>query len=83
MHRIFLSFLKCSYAVDYCCQWDWAGFPILNMPEDVMTYRKILFRGKPTVVIETGVAWGAVPRCWPPLCPYMSRTAKSLELTST
>lgn len=83
LHRISLSFLKGSYAVDYCYQWDWAGFPILNMPEDVMTDQEILFRCKPTVVIETGVAWGGVSRWWPPLCPCTSRTAKSWELTST
>lgn len=58
LQRASLAFLKESYQFDYCYQWDWAGFPILNMPEDVMAYQEILFRGKPTVVIETGVAWG-------------------------
>jgi len=53
-----LGFLKNSYQFDYCYQWDWAGFPILNMPEDIVAYQEILFRCKPTVVIETGVAWG-------------------------
>ncbi len=58
LHRTSLSFLKESYQFDYCYQWDWAGFPILNMPEDIVAYQEILFRCKPTVVIETGVAWG-------------------------
>ena len=53
-----LDFLKKSYQFDYCYQWNWAGFPILNMPEDIVAYQEILFRCKPTVVIETGVAWG-------------------------
>jgi len=53
-----LNFLKKSYQFDYCYQWDWAGFPILNMPEDIVAFQEILFRCKPTVIIETGVAWG-------------------------
>ena len=53
-----LAFLRNSYEFDYCYQWDWAGFPILQMPEDIVAYQEILFRCRPTVVIETGVAWG-------------------------
>ena len=58
LESLSLDFLKKSYQFDYCYQWDWAGFPILNMPEDIVAYQEILFRCKPTVVIETGVAWG-------------------------
>ena len=52
------TFLKASYRVDYCYQWDWAGLPILQMPEDILTYQEIMFRCKPSFVLETGVAWG-------------------------
>ncbi len=58
LRSLSLDFLKKSYQFDYCYQWNWAGFPILNMPEDIVAYQEILFRCKPTVVIETGVAWG-------------------------
>lgn len=51
-------FVKESYRVDYCYQWEWAGFTILQMPEDIVTYQEIMFRTKPSLVIETGVAWG-------------------------
>jgi cephalosporin hydroxylase len=53
-----LRFLSHSYEFDYCYQWNWAGFPILQMPEDIVALQEILFSCKPTVVIETGVAWG-------------------------
>jgi len=52
------TFLRESYVSDYCYQWDWAGFPILQMPEDIQTYQEIIFKTKPSVIIETGVAWG-------------------------
>lgn len=53
-----LDFLKGSYREDYCYQWDWLGFPILQMPEDIVAYQEILYRAQPTLVVETGVAWG-------------------------
>ncbi len=52
------TFLRESYSSDYCYQWDWAGFPILQMPEDIVAYQELMFRCKPSVVVETGVAWG-------------------------
>lgn len=52
------SFLRESYLSDYCYQWDWAGFPILQMPEDIVTIQEVIFRTKPSLIIETGVAWG-------------------------
>ena len=58
LHETSLAFLKKSYEFDYCYLWNWAGFPILNMPEDIVAFQEIIFRCKPTVIIETGVAWG-------------------------
>lgn len=58
LKRIGQEFLKSSYKKDYCYQWDWLGFPILQMPEDIVVLQEILFRCKPSLVIEAGVAWG-------------------------
>ena len=53
-----LNFLTHSYEFDYCYLWDWAGMPILQMPEDIVACQEILMSCRPNVVIETGVAWG-------------------------
>jgi len=53
-----LAFLKDSYSFDYAYQWNWMGFPIIQMPEDIVACQEIMLACKPTVVIETGVAWG-------------------------
>jgi cephalosporin hydroxylase len=58
LHDVACEFLQRSYRRDYCYQWDWLGFPTLNMPEDIVAIQEIMFRNKPTVVVETGVAWG-------------------------
>jgi len=41
--------------------WDttrWLGAPCLKSPHDVWVYQEILFETRPTLVIETGTAWG-------------------------
>ena len=52
------DFVRASYRHDYCYMWDWLGLPILQMPEDIVALQEILFRCRPSVFIETGVAWG-------------------------
>lgn len=47
-----------SYRRNYAYQWTWLGLPIIQMPEDAMITQEIIWRAKPTVIIETGVAWG-------------------------
>ena len=42
----------------YAYQWTWCDLPILQMPQDVLATQDVIYRCRPTVVIETGVAWG-------------------------
>jgi cephalosporin hydroxylase len=42
----------------YAYQWTWCDLPILQLPQDVLATQDIIFRCRPTVIIETGVAWG-------------------------
>jgi len=58
LEKLSKEFLAASYQRDYCYQWDWAGFPLLQMPEDIVAYQEIVLGCKPTVIIESGVAWG-------------------------
>ena len=45
---------KCGYAY----QWSWCDLPILQLPQDVIATQEIIFKCKPSVIIETGIAWG-------------------------
>jgi cephalosporin hydroxylase len=41
--------------------WDrtaWMGAPCLKSPHDVWVYQEILFETRPTLIVETGTAWG-------------------------
>lgn len=42
----------------YAYQWTWCGLPIIQMPQDVLAVQQIMWQRRPSVVIETGVAWG-------------------------
>ncbi len=42
----------------YSYMWEWLGLPIIQMPTDVVLAQEIIWRTKPDVIIETGVARG-------------------------
>ena len=42
----------------YAYQWKWCGLPIIQMPQDVVAVQQIMWQCRPSVVVETGVAWG-------------------------
>ena len=43
---------------NYSYLWSWLGLPIIQWPADIMATQEILWRVKPDIVIETGVARG-------------------------
>jgi cephalosporin hydroxylase len=42
----------------YSYLWTWLGVPIIQMPADIVALQEVVWRRKPDVVIETGVARG-------------------------
>ena len=43
---------------DYSYLWTWLGAPIIQMPADVMATQEVIWRTRPDVIVETGVARG-------------------------
>ncbi|MEM0923985.1 MAG: CmcI family methyltransferase [Pseudomonadota bacterium] len=43
---------------EYSYLWSWMGVPIIQMPADVMATQEVIWRTRPDVIIETGVARG-------------------------
>ena len=39
-------------------QWTWLGVPIIQMPPDIVATQEIIWKTKPQIIIETGVARG-------------------------
>src|SRR5258708_21775501 len=43
---------RCSY------NFDWLGRPIIQLPQDIVAMQELIWRVKPDLVVETGVARG-------------------------
>lgn len=39
-------------------QWNWLDLPIIQMTEDIMAAQELIWKVKPDVIVETGIAWG-------------------------
>ncbi len=52
------DFLVHSYKHNYGYQWTWLDLPIIQMPQDIVITQELIWKNRPTVIIETGVAWG-------------------------
>src|SRR5438270_13868169 len=43
---------------DYSYQWTWLGLPIIQLPQDILATQEIVWKTRPQVIVETGVARG-------------------------
>ncbi len=42
----------------YAYNWSWLGRPAIQFPQDLMALQEIIWRTKPEVIVETGIAHG-------------------------
>ena len=52
------EWLVASVEAKYSYHFEWMGIPIIQYPQDMVAMQEILWRVKPDIVIETGVAHG-------------------------
>jgi cephalosporin hydroxylase len=52
------AWLRAGWDTKYVYSFAWMGRPIIQLPEDVLRIQEVLYRVKPDVVVETGVAHG-------------------------
>lgn len=52
------QWLKVGWNQKYPYTFSWMGRPIIQLPEDMIRTQEVIYRVKPDVVIETGVAHG-------------------------
>ncbi|MBA3632982.1 MAG: class I SAM-dependent methyltransferase [Acidobacteria bacterium] len=50
--------LKVGWNEKYVYTFSWLGRPVIQLPEDMIRAQEVIFRIKPDVIIETGVAHG-------------------------
>src|SRR6187455_1721325 len=52
------AWLRASWDAKYVYSFTWLGRPIIQLPEDLIRVQEVIYRVKPDVLIETGVAHG-------------------------
>lgn len=50
--------LKAGWASRFTYNFTWMGRPIIQLPEDLVTIQEVIYRVRPDVIVETGVAHG-------------------------
>jgi len=52
------AWLRCGWDVKYVYGFTWMGRPIIQLPEDLVRIQEVIWRLRPDVIVETGVAHG-------------------------
>ncbi len=52
------AWLRCGWDVKYVYGFSWMGRPVIQLPEDMIRIQELIWRLRPDVIVETGVAHG-------------------------
>lgn len=63
--------VKVGWNEKYAYTFSWMGRPIIQLPEDMVRVQEVIWKVRPTVIIETGVAHGGSLIYYASLCEAM------------
>lgn len=52
------AWLRAGWDAKYVYSFTWMGRPVIQLPEDMLRLQELVYRIKPTLIIETGIAHG-------------------------
>lgn len=67
------QWLKVGWNAKYPYVFSWMGRPIIQIPEDIVRTQEVIYRVKPDVIIETGIAHGGSLVFYASLCKAMDK----------
>jgi len=67
------AWLRCGWDTKYVYSFAWLGRPIIQLPEDMFRVQEVIYRIKPDVIVETGVAHGGSLVFYASLCKAMEQ----------
>ena len=65
--------LQVGWNEKYPYTFSWFGRPIIQLPEDIVRAQEVIYRVKPDVIVETGVAHGGSLILYASLCKAMGK----------
>lgn len=71
--RLSHEWVRLGWQMRYSYTFSWLGRPIIQLPEDMVRIQEVLYRVKPDVIVETGVAHGGSLIYYASLCKAMGR----------
>ena len=72
-HELSRLWVTTGWALKYPYTFSWMGRPVIQLPEDMITVQEVIYRVKPDVIVETGVAHGGSLVFSASLCRAMGR----------
>lgn len=67
------QWLKVGWDQKYSYTFSWFGRPIVQLPEDMIRIQEVIYRLKPDVIVETGVAHGGSLVFYASLCKALGK----------
>jgi cephalosporin hydroxylase len=58
LHELSRNWFVASSRYEYSYHFSWLGRPIIQFPQDILAVQEIIWRVKPDLIIETGIARG-------------------------
>lgn len=52
------QFMVATHPYKYSYHFDWLGRPIIQFPQDIVAFQELVWRVRPDLIIETGIAHG-------------------------
>ncbi len=68
-----LEWVKLGWQMKYPYSFSWMGRPIIQLPEDMLRTQEVIYRLKPDVIVETGIAHGGSLIYYASLCKAMGK----------
>jgi cephalosporin hydroxylase len=68
-----LQWVKIGWSLKYQYTFSWFGRPVIQLPEDMIRIQEVIYRVKPDVIVETGVAHGGSLIFYACLCKAIGR----------
>jgi cephalosporin hydroxylase len=72
-HELSRVWVTTGWELKYPYGFSWMGRPVIQLPEDMITVQEVIYRVKPDVIVETGIAHGGSLIFSASLCKAMGR----------
>jgi len=67
------EWVRLGWQMKYSYTFAWMGRPIIQLPEDMLRTQEVIYRIKPDVIVETGIAHGGSLIYYASLCKAMGK----------